>query len=69
MVLLVISVLIFLISLVSIVLFCISCICRKGGKASMAKIYFFISVVGVILYIGIFIAMVVFSAKMDSSFN
>lgn len=56
----------FLFSLISIVLFFIACICRKGGKASLAKVYFLVSVVGVFIYISIFVAMVVFAAKMDS---
>ena len=61
-ILLVISILMFLVSLISIGLFFVACICRKGGKASMAKIYFLISAIGVFFYICIFITMVVFAA-------
>lgn len=52
----------FLLSLISIGLFFVACICRKGGKASMAKMYFLISAIGVFFYICIFITMVVFAA-------
>lgn len=65
-ILLVISILLFLFSIISIGLFFVACICRKGGKPSLAKVYFMISAVGVIFYIAIFVAMVVFAAKMDS---
>ncbi len=64
-ILLVISILMFLVSLISIGLFFVACICRKGGKSSMAKMYFLISAVGVFFYICIFVTMVVFAAQMD----